>query len=83
MNWLAQLGENRQFVAFFAHFGVAALICEHTPWWMMTVIVGGAAVKEFYFDAHYETDPPQTFWDNAEDWAGWTLGAYIGHLLHY
>ena len=83
MNWVAKLGQNMQFVAFWAHFGVAALIVENSPWplWTGIGLTVVAAWKEYYYDARNEQDPPQTFIDNSEDFAGWLLGVLIGYAL--
>lgn len=82
-SWVSKLGENIQFVAFWAHFGVAALIVEHTPHHnlMVGVVALLAGIKEFWYDAKYELNPPQTFLDNLTDWLGWTLGAVVALLL--
>jgi hypothetical protein len=71
-NWIARIGQNIQVVAFFAHFGVAALLVEHLPWHLATAvaITLASALKEYGFDAAEETDPPQTFWDNTEERSG-------------
>jgi hypothetical protein len=73
-----------QFVAFTAHFCAAALIVEHAYHDHLLValfIMSAAGVKEFWYDAKYEANPPQTFLDNFEDWLGWSLGALLGVLL--
>jgi hypothetical protein len=82
-SWISKIGQSIQFVAFWAHFGVAALIVEHTPHHLLTAVAISAlaVVKEFYYDAKYETNPPQTFLDNFEDLLGWVLGAVVGLLL--
>ena len=82
-SWVSKLGQSIQFVAFWAHFGVAALVVEHTPHHVLTAVLValGAAVKEFWYDAKYEINPPQTFTDNLTDWLGWTLGAVVALLL--
>lgn len=82
-SWVSKIGQSIQFVAFWAHFGVAALIVEHTPhhFLVASIVSALAAVKEFWYDANYETNPPQTFLDNFEDWLGWTLGAIVGLLF--
>jgi hypothetical protein len=83
--WVAALGQNIQFVAFAAHAGVGALailtLSEYAPQfgsWPAIVLIVGGGIKEFYFDAKYETNPPQTFTDNLEDFVGWGLGALLG-----
>jgi hypothetical protein len=81
---MAIWGDNIQVTAFFAHGGVAGLIAEHLPHQFIVagaIIVAGG-IKEFYFDAKYEKDPPQTFIDNLEDWSGWSVGAIVGAVLH-
>ena len=81
---VASIGQNIQFVAFFAHAGVAVFLVEHVnfnhPFDMMSLIIVGAGIKEFYFDARYEKDPPQTFMDNLQDFIGWAVGAVVGYL---
>ena len=84
MNWLknkiADLGQNIQFVAFFAHAGVAYFILSNWPYlWLVVGITLFGLVKEFYFDAKYEKDPPQTFMDNLEDFVGYVGGAWLGY----
>lgn len=84
ITWISALGQNVQWIAFWAHFGVAALIVEHVnhrehdPLYVLTVVMILAAVKEFYYDAKYEKNPSQTFIDNLEDWLGWCLGGLFG-----
>lgn len=86
-NWLATIGQNIQFVAFWAHLGVAAIVTiaayhfTADGTYVAAAIVSGAAIKEYYFDAKYEKDPPQTFVDNTEDFIGWALGTLVGWLL--
>jgi hypothetical protein len=83
--WVAALGQDINFVAFWAHFGVAALVAEHVHGASdhskidtLIVIAVVSAFKEFLFDARYETDPPQDFTDNLFDWIGWVTGAVFG-----
>lgn len=86
-NWLAALGQNAQFVAFFAHLGAAEILTvlafRFTRFGpeVVALIILGAAIKEFYFDAKYEKNPPQTFKDNLQDFVGWALGPVVGWLL--
>lgn len=86
--WIASIGQNIQFVAFWAHAGVGALVIRmlykyHPSWsfYPAIVLVLGGAIKEYVFDAKEETNPPQTFWDNTEDFIGWLAGAGIGWWL--
>jgi hypothetical protein len=80
--WISALGQNEQFLGFVCHFGVAALLCEHTfhydPIIPVLLFAIGGGLKEFYWDAKYETDPPQSFTDNLSDWIGWVSGALFG-----
>jgi hypothetical protein len=83
MNWIAKLGQNMQFVAGCAHLFSAAYVVSHSGSHRLTVavlIVLGAAVKEYWFDAREEHNPPQTFWLNTQDFVSWALGAGIGLL---
>ena len=81
--WVADTGQSIQFVAFWAHFGMAALVVEHLsrtlPGLTLTAVVVLGGLKEFIFDADEETMPPQTFMDNFQDWLGWTAGAFTGY----
>lgn len=81
---VASVGQNIQFVAFWAHLGVAALLVEHLPdngldWALLICLAAG--LKEYWFDAKYEHDPPQTFMDNTQDFIGWATGAIIGYVF--
>jgi hypothetical protein len=79
-SWVAILGQNIQFVAFWAHFFAAGwLILLYPHLALVFVITAAAAVKEFWYDAKYEKNPPQTFLDNSEDFFGWALGAWISY----
>ena len=83
---IAKLGQNIQFVAFWAHLGVGALIVLVSGRYSEVaaiIVILGASVKEFYFDAKYEKDPPQTFWDNLEDFSGWSMGAVVGFVIYH
>ena len=83
---VAKLGENNDFVAFNAHWGFAYFVvsnaAHHLPLWpvALTALVA-AALKEFAFDAHYETNPPQTMRDNVQDFAGYAAGVLLAVLM--
>jgi len=84
MNLIARLGQNPQFVASFAHAGVAFILVEHLPgnplYWALGM-TAYALVKEYYFDPKFETNPPQTFWDNTLDFATYMIGAWSAYLI--
>lgn len=48
------------------------------PWSLTFVIL--AAVKEYWYDASFET-PPQTFTMNTTDFLGYVVGIVIGLLV--
>jgi ABC-type uncharacterized transport system permease subunit len=79
---IATIGVNPYFIAFNAHcwFAFAIMTFAHNlSWWAFGVCVLLAGVKEFWFDAHYET-PKQTFMDNFTDFLGYLTGLLIGAL---
>lgn len=79
---IAAIGENPYWVAGNAHFWFAAFILHEVPNpILLGVVLVAAAVKEFYFDAKYETDPPQTALDNWTDFAGYAAGAVFGYFV--
>jgi hypothetical protein len=84
--YIAALGQSIQFVAFWAHLGVSGLLVilayklGFGPYMVGTILAGGA-IKEYYFDARYENNPPQTFLDNSEDFVGWLAGVAVGLRL--
>ncbi len=87
-NFIAKLGQNRQFVAGAAHFFFAGYLVMLTamlwPSQILSVtlgITGFAAIKEFLFDAEYESNPPQTFLDNLEDFITYIAGAWSTYLI--
>ena len=95
-SWLVNRWMNEvAYLAAMAHVGWAALIvtasnefalARHVAyrWSLMGMTTGAlvvfAAVKEFWYDARYEL-PPQTFRDNAEDFAGYCGGVLLGWVL--
>ena len=84
VQWIAAFGQNIQAVAACAHFFAAGylifLFSGHALWAAVGITVY-AAVKEFWFDAHYEANPPQTTLDNFEDFAGYAAGAWITYAI--
>lgn len=85
LNWIATTGENPKFIAAMAHCWFAAFVVGSAHRWgldvriyvYLTVLIV-AGIKEFYFDARYEKNPPQTTADNIEDFMGYVVGAAIG-----
>lgn len=83
--WIARIGSNSQFVAFNAHWGVTYFLLHVASpyaslWVLIPAVLLLAAMKEFWFDAHYEQG--QTFADNAQDWAGYAIGCLAAALVH-
>lgn len=82
--FIADLGENANFVASVAHAGAAFILVEHLPGrplvWALAM-TGYALVKEYWFDATYEHNPPQTFWNNTLDFATYMVGAWSAYLV--
>lgn len=87
MSWLtdkvAQIGTAPLFIAFNAHFWAAGFVVLASP--PHAAVFAGtllaAALKEFYFDAKYETTPKQTTFDNVTDFLGYAAGAALGLFL--
>ena len=78
--WISALGQSMQFVAWWAHVGAANLVVSHCGSHMLLaaiIVTIAGAIKEFVFDAKYETNPPQTMLDNIEDFSGWVVGAWL------
>lgn len=80
--WIADIGENPNFVAFQAHMWFAFALVYGLKLGMIGVvtILGAAAAKEFYFDIKFEQDPPQTIKDGLLDFAGYASGVVLGVL---
>jgi putative Ca2+/H+ antiporter (TMEM165/GDT1 family) len=85
--FIARVGQSTAFITtmahiFFAYFLVSLYRGPHIYW------AGGVAllifgVKEFWFDRLYETDPPQTFWDNLDDFSEYFAGVAIAMIVAY
>lgn len=84
---IAKVGEDPNFIAFNAHcwfayalvFTLAAYGVPTLPVCVVVIVVAG--IKEFWFDATQEKDPPQTFADNLEDFAGYVGGALLAVVV--
>ncbi|MDE2022277.1 MAG: hypothetical protein KGI71_05205 [Patescibacteria group bacterium] len=88
MNPIARLGQNEAFVAFMAHcwFAFAFVYVPVAKWHLslgIFVLAGviGAGIKEFAFDARYETNPPQTFEDDLTDFTGYCVGILLAIIV--
>ena len=83
----SKIAESPNFIAFNAHFGfafataTAALHYGAALRWVVIVGVALAALKEFWIDLKYETDPPQTFGDSLGDFVGYMVGLDIACQL--
>lgn len=86
--WYAFM-QDSNFTAWSLHFWSAAfivLVFGHLIGWVAAFIALGvifplAAWKEFYFDAKYEQNPPQTFHDNLMDFIWYIAGGAVGLLV--
>ena len=85
-NWIAHriasTGENQNFITFMAHSGIA---CSVILMFQGNLIIAElavvlVAVKEFWFDLHYEKTPPQTFVDSSLDFVGYLTGIAVALL---
>jgi hypothetical protein len=87
---ITDVGSNPKFIAWNAHWGfsffvVIAVMHFRQPSWFWPVIAACvvlAAIKEFWFDKHFELAPPQCFTDNRIDFCAYLsgLGAAIALL---
>ena len=75
---VAELGQNNQFVAAMAHIGwgfsLTSLFAASNVYIGAAALTVAAGVKEFYFDRLHEKTPPQTFMDDATDFATYLVG---------
>lgn len=84
---IAKIGQSPEFVVAMAHAWFACsvlLILAHwglTLWICAPLCVAIAAAKEFWFDLHYETLPPQTLLDSATDFAEYMAGLALAVLI--
>ena len=78
INLIARIGTNPTFIAFNAHWGFAFFVTHWLPhaWPSAAACLAAAAVKEFWFDATYES-PPQPFMDNLTDFGGYAVGVVV------
>lgn len=82
---IASVGESPNFIAFNAHcwfaFFVVVVVAEFVP--LIFVLIAcliAAAIKEYWFDLKYETNPVQTVKDSTMDFLGYLSGICIGAL---
>lgn len=81
--------QDPNFTAWSLHFWSAAMIVlsfghlfgHLAAWISWLAILPLAAWKEFYFDAKFEKDPPQTAHDNFMDFLWYEVGAAVGLLI--
>jgi hypothetical protein len=79
---ISRIGSSPSFIAWNAHWGfaffvVVAVMHFRNPACFWPVIGGCvvvAGVKEFWFDKHFELQPPQSFTDNLVDFAAYMSG---------
>lgn len=86
-SWIGRIGENQTFIAtmahvFFAYFVVSLASGTHQH--IAAVIwLGLFGFKEFFIDRLYEHTPPQTFWDDLDDYIGYVLGIILALTISY
>jgi hypothetical protein len=74
-NLIAKTGENNNFMAFWAHAGFSFMLLVFFPHiYVLLMLILGTAIKEFWFDIKYETNPPQTWKDGLLDFSGYMAG---------
>jgi hypothetical protein len=81
---ISAFGQNIQAVAACAHFfaaGYLVFLVRDYPFCTAILITVYAGLKEFWYDANYEKNPPQTAIDNVEDFAGYVVGAWVTVLI--
>lgn len=88
IRFIAKTGQNPSFVAFMAHAGfsyfVVSLFSGGHQVIAAVVCIGLFAMKEYLFDQRYETIPPQTFYGDTEDYAGYLVGIAMAlTVAHY
>lgn len=72
---LANITESPNFVAFMAHmFGAFTVLIFFPHIYTIIALTIAAAVKEFWFDPKFETNPPQTIKDGWLDFGGYMAG---------
>jgi hypothetical protein len=83
--WIAKIGEDTRFVVFCAHcffaYFVLSLFSGTHQYIAAAVFIVLIAAKEFWFDIKYEQNPPQTFWDSADDFIGYAFGVALAITL--
>ena len=85
--FIARIGQNTAFVAamahiFFAYFVVSLFSGVHQ------YIAAGVCLlvfgfKEFYLDRLNELNPPQSFWDDLDDFAEYVIGIALAFAAAY
>lgn len=82
-SFIAETGENENFVAFMAHSGFAFFVMTlgHGSLTVAAVCTGLALAKEYGFDLRYETNPPQTVKDSTLDFIGYLTGIVLGIII--
>ena len=86
-SWIGRIGENQTFIAtmahvFFAYFVVSLASGTH-QYIAALVCIGIFGLKEFAFDRLHEQNPPQTFWDDLDDFAGYVIGIMLALTVSY
>ena len=86
-NFISSVGENPLFIAFMAHsmfaYFVVSLFSGLHQYMAAAVCLIVFGIKEFWFDLHYEENPPQTFMDSVEDFFGYCAGIALALAIAY
>lgn len=87
LSWIGRIGENQAFIAAVAHAGfayfVVSLASGAHQYIAALVWLGLFGFKEFLFDRLYEQSPPQTFFDDLDDFAGYVIGIMLALTVSY
>lgn len=80
---IGQIGESSWFITANAHcwFAFAMMIFFKGNLLAFGAFVIVAAIKEFYFDVHYETN--QNYVDGLEDFSGYMAGLLVAFIYSY
>ena len=85
--YITKVTQSPNFITFMAHFWflfalvVSFYYMHHGSIAFVCVLTAIAAAKEFFYDLHYELNPPQTLMDSVKDFSGYFSGAWLATLF--